>query len=200
MSTKLRTWIASPKETRAAWVVASLTIVMVAGALLWPDFNAGNTIDRPKVAGQEPASIKEIIVASQMQKKTQEKHPIRAEQAKAGKSENAGTAVTTAPATKEEVAPQPAPEPAVVKSTTPKPKPATKSTVNYYVQLGAFKERQRAIALQKKLANHWETILKNKKNNMVAVWAGPYPTSKDAETAMRSIAMRTKIKGFLVKH
>jgi len=207
MGKKLHLWIASPKESRTAWIIASISIVVVAAAFIWPDFDPANSPDlrsetvrttaqkaeasdglHADLTKKDSESIKEIIVA------VQEKHAIKSEP----KPVQAPPPVVQ----KSTVQPKEVAKPTPSSKNTPKPPATVKSrpVSGYYVQLGAFKEKQRAVALQKKLASHWKAILKEKANNMTAVWVGPYPNSKEAEAAKHSIALRNKMKGFIVKN
>jgi cell division septation protein DedD len=180
MNNKLRTWMASPAETRTAWIIASMSIVLVVSAFSWPMISNHTTddavtTDKPQHPIQnktETASIEKIIAKAQ----TQERQHI--------KSQPKPSVLT------------PAPVP------TPKVQAAKASTLakGYYVQVGAFKEQARAETLQKKLAANWATHIKSKPNNLFAVWAGPYPSSKEAERVKTSLASRAKIKGFIVKN
>ncbi|MDX8403277.1 MAG: SPOR domain-containing protein [Mariprofundaceae bacterium] len=183
MSKKLRTWVATPAETKAAWIIASICIVLVVGSFLWPlidnNYSEKNTFVSKQKIMPETESIEKIIA----------------------KVQKGGTQA-------EKKRPQPTPAlkktaPETAKKNQPASKPITTSKIlpnGYYVQLGAFKERKRAQTLQKKLAANWKTQLKEKSNNMIAVWAGPYKNSKEATRIKSEIITRTKIKGFIVKN
>jgi len=196
MSNKKRNWIATPTETKVAWIVASCTVILVIGAFLWPLLENQEPVTNVVVKEQpEEESIEKIIAKVQ----SSEKHQIKAE-------------VQSAPIT--QPSPKAAPAPVIKKETpviTPKTtttapavtKPATHSTgisSGYYVQTGAFTDRKRAETLMKKLSANWKTQIKVKPNRLFAVWTGPYVNSKEATAAKNSIAMRTKIKGFIVKN
>jgi len=196
MNNKRRDWTATPTETKIAWIVASATVILVVGAFLWPQIE--NQQSEPEVAVKEQPeeeSIEKIIAKVQ----DTEKHQIKAE---------AKPAPSVQPTPKPEPAPVIKKEPPVI---TPKvavtPPPVTKqikrsTTISpgYYVQTGAFSERKRAEALAKKLSTSWKTQIKKKSNNLYAVWSGPYTNSKEATAAKNSIAIRTKITGFIVKN
>lgn len=183
MSNKLRAWVATPTETRTAWIIASVCIALVIGSFLWPmidsTFIEKNTSASKEKIKSETESIEKIIVKVQKQEAQTEKN-----------------------------SPQPAPVPKkAAPVTAKKTQSASKPTATpkslpkgYYVQVGAFKERKRAQTLQKKLAANWKTQLKDKPNKMVAVWAGPYKNSKEAARIKTEISTRTKIKGFIVKN
>ena len=61
MSKRLRTWIATPAETRAAWVIASLCVAVTIGAFVWPqnkpDSDSGKSstlIKPPATTAKQP--------------------------------------------------------------------------------------------------------------------------------------------------
>ena len=189
MNNRRRDWVATPTETKIAWIVATTMAILVVGAFLWPHLESEKSDPETVVKEQpEEKSIEKIIAEVQ----SAEKHQIKA-------------------TSKAVSAPEPAPtiqKPVAV--TTPKTVPTTppsvtkqassKLSAGYYVQTGAFSDRKRAEALVKKLSTNWKTQIKNKSNNLFAVWSGPYASSKEATAAKNSIAMRTKIKGFIVKN
>jgi len=92
----------------------------------------------------------------------------------------------------------PKPKPAPIKK--PQTKPASRLPGGYYVQVGAFSKQKGAETLASKMAIHWITHIKTKSNKMLAVWVGPYATSKEAAKIKAEIASRTKTKGFIVKN
>ncbi len=196
MSNKHRNWIATPTETKIAWIVASCTLFLVIGAFLWPLLESREQETTAVVKEQpEEQSIEKIIAKVQ----SSEKHQIKAE---------TNSITVTRPLAKEAAAPAIKKEATAItpKAVTAPPaitrqvKPSSEHSVGYYVQTGAFSDRKRAETLVKKLSVNWKTVVKKKSNNLYAVWTGPYSNSKEATAAKNSIAMRTKIKGFIVKN
>lgn len=205
MSDTRHNWVATPTETRIAWVVATAMAILVVGAFLWPQSESEK---RPSgiTTKEQPQeeSIEKIIARAQ----SSEKHQIKAADEPASEP---ATSPEPAPVTKPIAKADPVP---AIKKTAPviTPKTATTTVVKkasasvsklsagYYVQTGAFSERKRAEALVKKLSTSWKTQIKKKSNNLFAVWSGPYANSKEATAAKNSIAMRTNIKGFIVKN
>lgn len=200
MNQKLRTWIATPAETRTAWIIASGCVALIIAVLLWPLKESARNKPQPESspeigrqetrleAKQSSGSIEKLI------EKVQREEPRKVR-------------ITPEP----EVRPQPvrvakpAPEAKKVVAAAPKKTVATTTPAalpkGYYVQLGAFSKRSGAESLQKKLATKLgNTHLKKKPNGMTAVWSGPYASKSEANSAQVDIAKRTGIKGYTVSN
>ncbi|MDT8376225.1 MAG: SPOR domain-containing protein [Mariprofundaceae bacterium] len=184
MPKRLRTWIATPAETRTIRVVTSLCIAVAIGALLWPQIRPASD------AGKPAASIESPAVAVKPQKSAH--HSVRTSPvAEPGKA--AGPA--------EQLQPVPPPLPASAPPKQPSSPVASKTVASgYYVQLGAFRDQKRARTLSGRLSPTWETHIASRPNGMLAVWVGPYATSGEASRAREKIASVAKLKGFVVKH
>jgi len=191
MSEKRRAWVATPTETKIAWSIASICIVLIIASFFWPLFDTPYDNRTSTAPAQKPETtttgktetIEKIIAQSQ-------KHPTSQIKIKPELTEVSKPISTTKKT-----------PPVTVKKKPSDPQSATEKTLphGYYVQVGAFKEPKRAHTLQKKLAQHWKTHTKNKAGNITAVWVGPYATSKAASQTKTAIATRTKIKGFIVR-
>jgi cell division septation protein DedD len=184
MSKQLRAWTATPAETRAAWIVASLSIVLVIVSFLWPLMKDGYS-DNVGISTQKRVSDTKSIEKIIANVRQEEIHKVK-----------------TRPEKKKISRPAPAPKrtaPVAAQKSRQKTASATLPK-GYYVQTGAFKERKRAEALQKRLAANWKTHTKVKPGNIIAVWAGPYKSSKEANRIKAEIASRAKIKGFIIKN
>jgi len=200
MSQKPRAWIATPAENRMAWVIATGCAILIVGALLWPlkespgskpVVKSPGVETRPETrleAKQSSGAIEKII------EKVQREEPRKVRITPEPEERSQPVKVIT-PAPEPEKAVAVAPKTVVPATTTPPSLPK-----GYYVQLGAFKEKSRAFALQKKLAPGIKTHLKKKTAAMTAVWAGPYTSSAAATQARAEIARKTGIKGFTVKN
>jgi len=71
----------------------------------------------------------------------------------------------------------------------------------FYVQLGAFEEKNRAHGLADQLKRKgWSVKITDKKGGLHAVWIGPKSTKADAEKLLKSIRSKLKYKGFIVQH
>ncbi|HKI59753.1 MAG TPA: SPOR domain-containing protein [Mariprofundaceae bacterium] len=194
MNNKRRNWIATPTETKIAWIVASATALLVIGAFLWPQMESQKP-ETTTVMKEKPEDVPIGKIIAKVQ--DSEKHQIKAE---------AEPVPVTQPAPEPEPAPvinkeTPVITPKVTAAPVAKPmKPSSTISAGYYVQTGAFSDHKRAEALMKRLSNNWKTQIHKKPNNLFAVWSGPYANSKEATAAKNSIAIRTKIKGFIVKN
>lgn len=200
MNSKRHDWVATPTETKIAWIVAMATAILVVGAFLWPQLESRKPEIKAVVREQpEEESIKKIIAKVQ----SAEKHQIKAQAEPAPVSKPTIKKIRKAdpaPAIKKSapiIAPESETSPSVNKQTDAFP---SKLSAGYYVQTGAFSDRKHAEAQAKKLSTNWKTQIKKKPNNLYAVWSGPYTHSKEAIAARNSIALRTNIKGFIVKN
>jgi len=182
MPKRLRAWIASPAEARTAWVIASLCVAVAIGSFLWPQIKPDSGI---VATSMKPSAVVEKRPGS----------PHHSIQTK--------TIVQPGKASKPVARVKPAPSPAS-KRVTPEQtvKPVASKTVasGHYIQLGAFKEPKRAQALARRLTPTWKIHIVSRSNGMLAVWVGPYATSKEASRYREKIASTTKLKGFVVKH
>jgi len=180
MAKKLRAWITTPAETRTAWITASLCVVVIIGAFLWPQLKPDS--ETVHVPAKAPATV--------LKRSLPKTPPAPVKPAAQPKQ-------IAKPVEKAKSSPQPKKS---VKAATAKTVPATSLATGYYVQLGAFKDSKRAKKLSKKLAPTWKTHIASRPNGMIAVWVGPYKTNKEAARYRDKIASTTKLKGFVVKH
>jgi len=184
MPKRLRAWIATPAETRTSWVIASLCVAVAIGSFLWPQIKPDS--DSGKLATSMESSA--VVVK-------RPESPHHSIQTKA--------VVQPGKVNKPVVRVKPTPSPAS-KSVMPeqpiKPVASKTLTSGYYVQLGAFKDQKRAQTLSSRLSPTWKTHIASRPNGMLAVWVGPYATSKEASRYREKIASTTKLKGFVVKH
>lgn len=200
MNSKRHDWVATSTETKIAWIVATATAILVVGAFLWPQLESREPEIEAVVKEQpEEKSIEKIMTKVQ----SAEKHQIKAQAEPALASKPTIKTISKAdpaPAIKKSapiIAPKSETSPSINKQTDALP---SKLSAGYYVQTGAFSDRKHAEAQAKKLSANWKTQIKKKPNNLYAVWSGPYANSKEATAAKNSIALRTKIKGFIVKN
>jgi cell division septation protein DedD len=69
---------------------------------------------------------------------------------------------------------------------------------SYYIQVGAFRERQHARNIIKRLRKRgWALTMHRKKNGLFAVWVGPLATRADARVAKKKLRSQ-HIQGFIV--
>lgn len=70
----------------------------------------------------------------------------------------------------------------------------------YFIQAGAFRDKNHAKKLQKKLTQkHWPVIIQKKKH-LYAVQIGPYKNKKNANLVKKQLSYKEKIKGFITHH
>lgn len=84
----------------------------------------------------------------------------------------------------------------------PKPAPAKPSVATgYYIQIGAFKDAQRAKDLAGTLRQQWQKIqVVERPNRLHAVWVGPYPSRALAKQDQPRLARAAKTDSFIIKH
>jgi cell division septation protein DedD len=186
MAKRLRSWIATSAETRTVWVIASLCIAVTIGAFLWPQIKPDSDSGKSSTLIKPPAAMVKRPESASLHRPVQTKPAVPPKKA----SKQAGHV-------------KPAP-PTLPNSVPPKQmiKPVASTTLasGYYVQLGAFKDQKRARTLFSRLSPTWKTHIASRPNGMLAVWVGPYRTSKEASRYREKIASAAKLKGFVVKH
>ena len=176
MPKRLRAWTTTPAETRTAWITASLCVVVIIVAFLWPQIKPDSGSESKRVQAKTTKTVTTAPVAK-------------------------APPLISKPATKPVEKPKAALQAKKrVKSTVTKAIPAKSLASGYYVQLGAFRDSTRARKLSKKLAPTWKTHITSRPNGMLAVWNGPYATFKEASLYREKIISTTKLKGFVVKH
>jgi len=214
---RLTQWSATFHERRTAVFIAGVCIVVIAAAMLAPQWFAS-----------KPEQVTEInqtneATGAQTSDTPVERPTYRIDSNTPVASVTARTPVSNeiiepAPAVRPVPAPKPvvtapAPEPAKTTPTVtspPKPKPVTtikpsnssttvsKAPTGYFVQVGAFKERKLADNLLKKLtSNGFNTRLIDRSNGMIGVWIGPEDTHKAAEMLQRELQKKLKLQGFI---
>ncbi len=186
MSKKLRTWIATPAETRTVWAITSLCIVVTIGAFMWPQIKPDSDPGKPSTLAKPPAAT------AKRSESTSPHRPVQAKPVAPSKkaSKPTGHVKPALPALPNSVASKQMVKPVASKTLAS----------GYYVQLGAFKDQKRAQTLASRLSPTWNTHIASRPGGMLAVWIGPYRTSKEASRYREKIASGTKLKGFVVKH
>jgi len=202
---RLTQWSATFHERRTAVFIAGVCIVVIAAAILAPQWFASKS--------EQPAAMDQ---ADEQTTETAAEHPTY----RIGSSAPVTAVSANTPVSNEIVAPAPvikpvpAPEPVKPAPATatapPKPKPAVTSTTSsrtaavskapagYFVQVGAFKERKLADSLLKKLtSNGFNSRLIDRGNGMIGVWIGPEDTHKAAEKLQLELQKKLKLQGFI---
>lgn len=181
-----RPWIAGQPEKRAALVIASLSLILVAVAFAWP------------LIGNEPTAPAAVETARQAVPE-QKAEPAKRQTAPSLPAKQSGPVTPAAPAEKpaDKTAVPAAASEQVVKSQAPQKEALGKG---FYIQLGAFKDEQRATALAKRLGKSWHTHVVDRPNRLHAVWVGPYNSSALANQDKARISKAEKINGFITRH
>lgn len=183
MPKRLRAWIATPAETRTVWAIASLCIAVTIVSLLWPQIKPDSDSGKPVALMEPSVAVTKQPAAKSLHTPVQTKHAVEP-----GK-----------PAERVKSAPKSSSNRAPSKQMA---EPVASKTLasGYYVQLGAFKDQKRARTLASRLSPTWNTHITSRPSGMLAVWIGPYRTSKEASRYREKIASTAKLKGFVVKH
>jgi len=169
-------WQASLLEQRIAWAVATVCLILVlltSTRPAWFDFST---------SGHKPVARHAAT--------TPVKHAIRKTNAPIKKAPPALRAVSP-------------PKQHTVHSKTKQAPTKKVITVarGFYIQLGAFNERPRAQGLADRLQHQgWHTVIASTQGGLHAVWIGPKPTRRAAETLLKAVQARLKNKGFIVHH
>jgi len=176
--TETSRWQASVFEQRMAWGIAIIAIVLMLFASFRPDWFAV-TKHTP-----EPTATKAVSDVAKNRTPAKRIDPV-------------------SPAPKRATPPEAAP---VVKKNRPQrttaavAKPVRTTLANgYYVQVGAFKDRDRAQGMVDQLQRHgWHAVIAEKKKGLHAVRAGPEKSRRAAEQLEKTLAKTLHTKGFIV--
>jgi cell division septation protein DedD len=176
-----QSWMAGMREWRAALLISILCMAAITVAVLRPNLFSAH--DTKRVAQSHHQVPTKPVPPAQHQQATV-KNDV---QSPAPKAE----AATTQPA---------ATKPAPATASPPRKAVATPpQTHGYYIQLATFRERTLAEKLVAKLAHiglHTQLV---EKKGMYAVWAGPWATRKEADSAKDGIYRKTGMKGFITQ-
>lgn len=170
--------MANTSEYRVILAAAGICIVAVIAALLWPE-----------------SPQREAITADESQKETLFKIPPRPSPLPRVDENRVQSAEEPA---------EPASQPKEIQAKPVKPvnpAPTTSTSAHgFYVQVGSFKDPDRARAQKEKLVRAgWnvDIVLKNK--GMHAVWVGPWPSRAKARKIKNRLATELKLEGFVIK-
>lgn len=194
-------WLAGHKEKRWALIVASVCVLLILIALLWPK--------QPDSSKQESMVADDYVENSEQMPPTQHiMQPQPVVPVNAPKTE----VVKEVPAEQVEVkvveskvsepVRKPIATPPVVKA--PATILATKAPAiqsGSYIQVGSFKSINGAIKVADALKAHgWPAIVAQRGADMHAVQVGPYADKKALSSARSDLKNKEKLDGFIVRH
>jgi DedD protein len=200
-------WLAKAAEYKMAIGIAVACTIIILVSLVWPRPTPEPTISEIKTTPPAsrvfttPAQAPTPAPAPAAQPATPPPAPAPSPMEKelAAKPLFPPAPKQIAPAPKPQAAP--APKPAATPVTTNTAGTTTGSLpTGWYVQLGSFKDKQKAIALAGKVEDkHWQSRIAPRPGGLHAVWVGPYPTRADAEKAKLALQKDTGLSGFPVQ-
>ncbi len=183
MMKKFQAWIADPRERRRAMIVSAACMMLIA---LLIGMQALAPESSPKTGGQARFSIPPRPVDKPPAQVTQ--HPARPT------APPVSPAVIT-PATPPKSAARHAP----ASGKGPGESPAKAKKPSYYIQVGAFRERQHARNIIRRLRKlGWTLSMHRKKNGLFAVWVGPLASRTSAQAAKKKLHSQ-HVQGFIIK-
>jgi DedD protein len=196
-------WIAKAAEYKMALGIAVVCTVIILISLLWPKPKPAPTISAinstPPAShvytapSSAPAPATAPVPAPQTT--TTPPPPSSSPMEKELAAKPLFPPATATPAPKAQALP--APKPAAPAAN---PNTAVSLPAGWYVQLGSFQDKQRAIALAGKVEDkHWQSRIAPRPGGLHAVWVGPYPTRTAAEKAKLTLKKDIGISGFPVQ-
>ncbi len=200
-------WQASLNEQRAAWAVAACAIIIIVAAASQPQwFEFTNPPTSQQQAHKQPVSNQSLSNQPLSQQTSAETNTAVAK--KTTPTSHSKSTTKTAPIkTTHKTAHKTAANiqsKAVHKTSAKKPvtPPRNDTTAKgFYVQLGAFKDKQRAQRFHNKLKKKgWNVHVVSRKAGLHAVWIGPEPSHKKAEKLLKNIQHKLKSSGFIVQN
>ncbi len=198
-------WQASLFEQRTAWAIALCAIVIIVIAASQPQwFQFTAEPETSQQVHQQPVS------------KTITRKSVSAPVAQAAQTKHATASPTKTPAKTKPVRTTSSKNKSNHQPNhLPNPKPATLSHAKhptaalnasgigkgFYVQIGAFKDKNRAQRLNNKLKKKgWSVHIISRKSSLHAIWIGPKSTRKKAEELLKTIQRKLNYKGFIVQN
>lgn len=216
-------WQATLAEHRTAWIIATLSLLIVLIAILQPEWLS-------RITTNEQAPTEQAAVETPAKANPHKYSPI-IQPKKASKTTATATSSQVAPASNlpgyatRPLAKAPAPVLPEAKTsddrttsaatasqttgkqiiqpqhTAPVTKKASKKVYgHYYVQIGAFSNKSHADKLAARInRNNWSAKVVKKTAKLFAVWVGPRGTRSLANALKSSLQQRLNMKGFIIK-
>ncbi len=212
-------WRATLAEHRAAWLVASASMILITVAMFWPGL-----FDSFKQQHQEPQVDHQTVTEAQSPTYS------AARPTPTAKPELKSEAIT--PETPMDKQPghasKPLPKLALPRTTARQhPVPQAKNNSlkasasktrqtsapgqngkvkaapameSYYVQTGAFRDKSHANRLAADIRRHgWAATVVPKPGHLYAVWVGPKASRSLAKTLQETLKLRLNLKGFIIQ-
>jgi cell division septation protein DedD len=196
-------WRATLAEHRTAWLISTASLILVLLAMFWPGiFDFHTNTDQPIQANidepvAKPAAPTYSAIAPDnvnVPAPSEEHEDISALPGQASHP----LPPQTAPKSPALIKPASPSNPTTVKKSQPENNiPATGT---YYVQTGAFKDKNHADKLAANInSNGWTVKVVKKPGDLFAVWVGPRATRSLAATLQDSLQKRLHLKGFIIQ-
>jgi len=169
-------WQASAAEQRIAWGVAIAAMVLILIASFQPEWFVAELFSQQEqrskqTAVAEPAPPPERLEPATPHR-TAAKRPLKSTRHTVKSPPRAAVPVSPAPST---------------------------IATGYYVQVGAFHDRDRAQGLADQLRRHGrQVVITEKSPGLHAVWAGPAESHAAAAALQKSLAATQHAKGFII--
>lgn len=221
--TDVQRWRATLAEHRTAWIIASLSILLVSLAVLQPGvfdrLSIGNHSDsttaEKKAAEPTPALDNPHKYSARKPAQKTAAMPPKNQSAEAVTQPNQNHALpgtsakplSSRPVAQETKKPAVQPAKRMAKTSSPTTSKPTAKTLDsalahghYYVQTGAFSSRENAEKLAAQInRNSWSAKVVKKPGNLFAVWVGPRESRSLADALQASLQQRMNMKGFIIK-
>ncbi|MDX8407053.1 MAG: SPOR domain-containing protein [Mariprofundaceae bacterium] len=211
-------WRATLAEHRAAWLIASASILLITVAMFWPGL-----FDFPEQPNQEPQASHQTAAEKQSptysaarpatvraEPKPETIAPQKAMDEQPGHASKP-LAKLTRPHSAARQQPVSQPESSNLNAAasraklTSAPSRVGKADIastkgNYYVQTGAFRDKSHANRLAADIRRHgWAATVVPKPGHLYAVWVGPKANRSLAKTLRETLKLRLNLKGFIIQ-
>ncbi len=188
-------WQASRIEQRTAWSVAIVAIIIIVVAASQPQWFDFTSVTQLSESISKQAVLKQAVAKQSIHKQAPPKQAIN--KASPTPVVKAKPAIHTKPVPAKT---PPKAQPSIKSKALSKP-PTSSIRKGFYVQLGAFKEYERAQRLNNQLKKKgWSVHVTSRRTGLFAVWIGPKATRDKAEKLLKTIQLKLKYKGFIVHH
>lgn len=203
---RLSPWSATFHERRTALFIAIVCIVLIAAALLAPQWfkskdnppvtaTATSQENQPGKSSDQPTyRISEAPTIAPVTAET----PVARAAANPPEPKPTPKVVASTPPEEKKMTPPPAKVEAARKPVTTHSAPVAQTPPGYFVQVGAFKDKAHANQLRRKLtASGFNCRLVDRGNGLHGVWIGPESSRSAAEKLQQELKSRLHMQGFV---